>query len=164
VGEWVGVSIEKKQLNMGREIERKFLVKGEFRDQAVRHYEILQRYLSIDPEKTIRLRIAGNTGLLTIKGKPRKYSISRGEWEITIPVEDAEEIMELCLPGKIEKTRYVIPCGRHKFEVDVFHDRNEGLIIAEIELSSEEEEFEKPEWLGEEVTGRPEYYNSSLIK
>jgi len=149
---------------MGREIERKFLVKGEFRHQAVRHYEILQRYLSIDPEKTIRLRIAGNTGLLTIKGEPRKYTISRGEWEIAIPVEDAEEIMNLCLPGKIEKTRYVIPCGRHKYEVDVFHDRNEGLIIAEIELSSENEDFEKPEWLGEEVTGRPEYYNSSLIK
>ena len=149
---------------MGKEIERKFLVKGEFRNQAVRHYEILQRYLSIDPEKTIRLRIAGDTGLLTIKGSPRKYSISRGEWEIRIPVEDAEEIMKLCLPGKIEKTRYVIPCGQHKYEVDVFHDKNEGLVIAEIELTSENEEFEKPEWLGEEVTGRTEYYNSSLIK
>lgn len=148
---------------MGKEIERKFLVKGEFRHHAVRHYEILQRYLSIDPDKTIRLRIAGNTGLLTIKGRPRKYSISRGEWEIAIPVEDAEEIMELCIPGQIEKTRFVIPCGQHKFEVDVFHGRNEGLVIAEIELNSENEEFEKPEWLGEEVTGRPEYYNSSLI-
>ncbi len=134
------------------------------RNQAVRHYDILQRYLSIDPEKTIRLRIAGNSGLLTIKGRPQKYSISRGEWEIRISVEDAEEIMNLCLPGKIEKTRYIIPCGQHKYEVDVFHEKNEGLIIAEIELTSENEEFEKPEWLGEEVTGRPEYYNSSLIK
>jgi adenylate cyclase len=149
---------------MGKEIERKFLVAGGFEHLAVRKYEILQRYLSIDPYKTIRLRISDGKGLLTIKGKPEKGSISRGEWEIPVSLSDAEEIMSLCLPGKIEKTRYIIPSGVHKFEVDVFHDRNDGLVIAEIELSSEDEVFEKPGWLGEEVTGRPEYYNANLIR
>jgi adenylate cyclase len=149
---------------VGRETERKFLVKGEFRHLAVQHYEILQRYLSIDPEKSVRIRISGDSALLTIKGKPKKNSISRDEWEIPVPVKDAEEIMKLCLPGKIVKTRYVIPCTKHKYEVDIFHDKNEGLVIAEIELSSENEQFEKPHWLGEEVTGRPEYYNVNLLK
>ena len=149
---------------MGKEIERKFMVKGEFKHLAVRHYIILQRYLSIDPKKTIRLRISGDTALLTIKGRPMKNSFARGEWEFPIPRDAAEEIMELCLPGKIEKTRYLVPCGKHTWEVDVFHDKNEGLVIAELELSSETEEFEKPVWVGEEVTGRPEYYNASLIK
>ena len=149
---------------MGREIERKFLVKGEFKHQAVRHYEILQRYLSIDPDKTIRVRIAGRKSFLTIKSKPHGKSFTRGEWEIQIPKADAEEIMKICLPGKIEKTRYIVPSGKHMFEVDVFHDKNEGLVIAEIELDSESEKFEKPAWLGEEVTGKPEYYNANLIK
>ncbi|MCX6335164.1 MAG: CYTH domain-containing protein [Bacteroidia bacterium] len=149
---------------MATETERKFLVKGEFRHLSTGHYEILQRYLSIDPEKTIRLRISGETALLTIKGRSKKNSFARGEWEIPVPLPDAEEIMKLCLPGKILKTRYLIPCGKHTYEVDVFHDKNEGLVIAEIELSSESEKFEKPEWLGEEVTGRSEYYNASLIK
>jgi adenylate cyclase len=149
---------------MGRETERKFLVKGEFMHLARRHYEILQRYLCIDLEKTIRIRITGDSALFTVKGRPTGNSISRGEWEIVIPVSDAREMMELCLPGKIEKTRYIIPDGKHKWEVDVFHDRNEGLIIAEIELESESQVFEKPEWLGEEVTGKTEYYNASLIK
>jgi adenylate cyclase len=149
---------------MGKETERKFLVKGEFRHLAVRNYDILQRYLSIDPQKTIRLRLAGNTALLTIKGRPEKNSISRGEWEIPLSSDDAGEIMELCLPGKILKTRYLVPYSRHTYEVDVFHDKNDGLIIAELELSSEDEEYEKPDWLGEEVTGRPEYYNAYLIK
>jgi adenylate cyclase len=149
---------------MGREIERKFLVKGEFKHLAARHYDIIQRYLSIDPEKTIRLRIAGDIALLTIKGRPGKNSFSRDEWEIPLSLSDAMEMMEICLPGKIEKTRYLVPCGKHIYEVDVFHDKNEGLVIAEIELSSESEEFEKPGWLGVEVTGRPEYYNANLIK
>lgn len=149
---------------MGKEIERKFLVKGEFRHLAAHHYDIIQRYLSIDPEKTIRIRISGEIALLTIKGRPAENSISRGEWEIPVPLKDAEEMMSICLPGKIVKTRYLIPAGKHKYEVDVFHDKNEGLVIAEIELASESEDYEKPSWLGSEVTGNPEYYNANLIK
>lgn len=149
---------------MGVETERKFLVKGDFKHLAVKHYRILQRYLSIDPDKTIRIRIAGDHALLTIKGRPEGQSISRGEWEIPVSPDDAIEIMNLCLPGKVEKTRYLVPHGRNTWEVDVFHDKNEGLIIAELELRSEDEKFEKPEWVGEEVTGKPQYYNSSLIK
>ena len=149
---------------MAIETERKFLVNGEFRNLAVESTYIEQRYLSIDSEKTIRIRISGNQAFLTIKGRPAENSISRGEWEIPVSVSDARELMNICLPGKIEKTRYLIPSGKHTFEVDVFHDKNEGLIIAEIELSYESEQFEKPEWVGAEVTGRPEYYNANLIK
>jgi len=149
---------------MATETERKFLVRGEFRHLAIKKVNILQAYLSTDPGKTIRVRIAGRRAFMTIKGKPQDNSITRSEWEIPMPVSYAREIMKVCLPGKIEKTRYMVPAGNHVFEVDVFHDRNEGLVIAEIELSSENEEFEKPEWLGKEVTEKPEYYNVNLIK
>jgi adenylate cyclase len=149
---------------MAIETERKFLVKDDFRHLAIRHIEITQAYLSRDPDKTIRLRIAGDKGYLTIKSSMTGESISRNEWEFPVSLSDAKEIMRVCLPGKIVKTRYLIPSGDHIFEVDVFHDKNEGLIIAEIELSSEDEIFEKPDWLGEEVTGLPQYYNSNLIK
>jgi len=149
---------------MATETERKFLVNGEFINLAVNKTDIIQRYISIDSDKTVRVRISGNDGLLTIKGRPSGKSISRKEWEFRIPIQDAREIMEICLPGVIEKTRYIIPSGSHKFEVDVFHGKNDGLIIAEIELSDELEEFEKPSWLGEEVTGKPEYYNANLLK
>ena len=149
---------------MATETERKFLVKGEFRHLAVKEIDILQTYMSVDPDKTIRLRIADDKAYLTIKSRLVKESISRSEWEFLIPLEDANEMMQVCLPGKIVKIRYLIPAGKHIFEVDVFHDKNEGLIIAEIELSSEDEQFEKPDWLGEEVTGKPEYYNANLIK
>jgi adenylate cyclase len=149
---------------MNKEIERKFLVRGEFMHQAKEKTSILQTYLSVDKEKTIRLRIAGDHAFLTIKSRIKENSIIRDEWEFPIPVSDAMELLNICLPGKIIKTRYIVPCGNHIFEVDVFHDKNEGLIIAEIELSFENEQFEKPEWLGEEVTGKPEYYNVNLIK
>ena len=149
---------------MAIEAERKFLVKSEFRHLAVKEIKIIQSYLSIDPDKTIRLRVADTNAFITIKSCLRKESIARSEWEFPIPVSDANEMMGFCLPGKIVKTRYLIPSGRHTFEVDVFHDKNEGLIIAEIELASENEQFEIPEWLGEEVTGRPEFYNSNLIR
>jgi adenylate cyclase len=149
---------------MATETERKFLVKGDFIKRAVKKIEIVQRYISIDKNKTVRLRISGKDAFMTIKGRPEEKSFSRSEWEFRIPVRDAQEMMKICLPGVIEKTRYIIPSGNHKFEVDVFHDKNEGLIIAEIELSYENEEFDKPSWLGEEVTGRPEYYNANLIK
>jgi len=149
---------------MATETERKFLVKGEFRHLSVREISIIQAYLSKDPDKTIRIRIADGNGFLTIKSRKQEETITRSEWEYAISSNDASEILDLCLPGRIIKTRYLIPAGKHTFEVDVFHDRNEGLVIAEIELSSENEQYEIPEWLGEEVTGDPLYYNSNLCK
>jgi adenylate cyclase len=149
---------------MGKEIERKFLVKGEFMHLARKEIKILQSYMSIDTDKTIRLRIADDKAFISIKSRIQNNSIIRDEWEIPVPVSDALDMMKICLPGKIIKTRYLVPFGHHIYEVDVFHDKNEGLIIAELELLSETEEFEKPEWLGEEVTGKPEYYNANLIK
>ena len=149
---------------MATETERKFLVKGDFRHLAVKKINIIQTYLSIDPEKTIRLRISDDKAYLTVKGRPKMNTITRNEWEVELPVADASEMMDICLPGRVVKTRYMIPSGRHTFEVDVFHEKNEGLIIAEIELNSEDEQFEKPGWLAEEVTGLSQYYNANLIK
>lgn len=149
---------------MATETERKFLVKGEFRHLTVKEIPIIQAYLLKDPDKTIRLRISEDMAFLTIKGRLTRESLTRNEWEFQIPVKDATEMMKICIPGKVIKTRYLIPAGRHTFEVDVFHDKNEGLIIAEIELASENEPFDIPEWLGEEVTGNPGYYNANLIK
>jgi CYTH domain-containing protein len=148
---------------MAIETERKFLVRGEFRNLAIREIKIIQTYLSTDPDKTIRLRIADDKGFLTIKTRAVMNSIARNEWEFPISLSDANELMKVCIPGRIIKTRYLVPSGNHTFEVDVFHGRNEGLIIAEIELASNDEPFEKPDWLGEEVTGRAEYYNSNLM-
>ena len=149
---------------MATETERKFLVKGEFRHLVVREIKIIQSYLTIDSEKTIRLRIANANAFLTVKSRPKKNSITRNEWEVAIDIKDAEEMMTICLPGKIVKTRYLVPSGKHTIEVDVFHEKNEGLVIAEIELTSDDEYFEKPNWLGEEVTGLQQYYNANLIK
>jgi CYTH domain-containing protein len=149
---------------MAIERERKFLVKGSFQHLAVKIVQIRQAYLLTDPKKTIRLRITDEKAVVTIKSNIPADSFSRMEWEFEIPPGDAEEMMKICIPGKIDKTRYYVPIGKHTYEVDVFHDKNEGLVIAEIELSSESEAFEKPEWLGEEVTGNPAYYNSNLIK
>lgn len=149
---------------MAFEIERKFLVTGEFRHLSVKEFNIIQTYLTIDSSKSIRLRIKGERAFLTVKSRIGKQSITRNEWEFQIPLSDAEEMLKVCLPGKIVKTRYLVPSGKHTFEVDVFHDKNEGLVIAEIELTKEDESFERPEWIGEEVTGRPEYYNVNLIK
>jgi CYTH domain-containing protein len=151
-------------IKMATETERKFLVKGEFRHLAVKTRQIIQSYLTKDPDKTIRIRIANNSAYLTVKSRPEPGKISRGEWEFQIPVEDATELMKLSLPGRIVKTRYLIPSGSHTFEVDVFHEKNEGLIIAEIELKDENEKFDVPDWLGEEVTGNPAYYNSNLTR
>jgi adenylate cyclase len=151
-------------IKMATETERKFLVKSEFKHLAVREIKIIQSYLSIDAEKTIRLRIADDKAFLTVKSRPQKNSITRNEWEVEIKVRDAEEMMQICLPGRIVKTRYLVPSGKHTFEIDVFHEKNEGLVIAEIELTFDDEHFEKPSWLGEEVTGLPQYYNANLIK
>jgi adenylate cyclase len=151
-------------IKMATETERKFLVQGKFKHLAVKKIPIMQSYLTKDPDKTIRVRIADNKAYLTIKSRLFKDSIARGEWEFQIPVQDAYEMMKICLPGKIVKTRYIIPFGGHQFEVDEFHDKNEGLVIAEIELTTEDEHFDIPDWLGSEVTGNPDYYNSNMAK
>jgi CYTH domain-containing protein len=149
---------------MPKEIERKFLVRGEFRHLAIREIEITQGYLSIDNVRVIRLRLCDERAFLTIKAPAENTMFTRNEWEYEIPISEAGEMMNLCLPGRIHKTRYIVPFSGHRFEVDLFHGRHEGLIIAELELTDEADVFDKPDWLGEEVTGRPEYYNSSLIK
>ncbi|MDX9726050.1 MAG: CYTH domain-containing protein [Bacteroidales bacterium] len=148
---------------MGKETERKFLVTGRFRHLASGKQHILQGYLAVDPERTVRIRLAGKKAFLTIKSPAKEGSFTRGEWEYEIPRTDAEEIMKICLPRRIEKTRYRILHGRHVIEVDEFHGEHIGLVMAEVELACEEEEFEKPEWLGEEVTGDPRYYNANMI-
>lgn len=153
-----------KTNTMPLEIERKFLVGGEFRPSAIRVTRIMQGYLSSVPERTVRIRLRDNKGYLTVKGLSNHSGTSRYEWEKEIPAEDALQLLELCEPGVIDKTRYNIPAGRHIYEVDEFHGENAGLILAEIELSSENEIFEKPSWLGNEVTGNPIYYNASLSK
>jgi adenylate cyclase len=146
------------------EIERKFLVKGEYKSQAVRSFRIMQGYLSSATGRTVRIRTKGDKGFITIKGKSNESGLSRYEWEKEIPVNEAEELLLLCEPGAIDKTRYEIPVGKHTFEVDEFYGDNAGLTLAEVELNSENENYTKPEWLGEEVTGDSRYYNSSLTK
>lgn len=147
---------------MAKEIERKFLVSGEFRQDSPESYRIMQGYICSDQDRTVRVRVRGDKGFLTIKGRSSADGLSRYEWEKEIPASEAVELMALCGSGIIDKTRYLVPFGRHTFEVDVFHGANEGLVLAEIELAEEQETFEKPSWLGEEVTGDPRYYNSML--
>jgi len=147
---------------MAKEIERKFLVSGEFRQDSPESYRIMQGYICSDPDRTVRVRVRGDKGFLTIKGRGSEDGLSRYEWEKEIPVSEAFELMALCGSGVIDKTRYLVPFGKHTYEVDVFHGANEGLVLAEIELSDEQEAFEKPLWLGEEVTGDVRYYNSML--
>lgn len=147
---------------MSQEVERKFLVRGEFREQAIRAIRITQGYLSSVPERTVRIRLWEDRGYITIKGKSNESGLSRYEWEKEIPFNEAKELLALCEPGIIDKTRYLVPVGKHTYEVDEFYGKNKGLVLAEIELQEEEEYFEKPEWLGEEVTGNPCYYNVVL--
>ena len=149
---------------MGREIERKFLVAGIPDFTGKKCVSMVQAYLSVETGRIIRIRIAGDEGFLAIKSDSSGGNIGRDEWEYRIPLNDALEMLDLCIPGKIEKTRYYFPYGNHTWEVDIFHGRNEGLVIAEIELKSESDVYERPGWLGEEITGNPEYYNSNLIK
>ena len=147
------------------EIERKFLVKSDaFKDEAESAERIVQGFLNTDPDRTVRVRIKGKSGFLTVKGKSDESGTSRFEWEKEIGLKDAEELLHLCEQGPLEKTRYSIPINHHVFEVDEFHGDNSGLIIAEIELNNENEPFEKPHWLGKEVTGDVKYYNSKLNK
>lgn len=149
---------------MNTETERKFLVKDDsYKAEAVRSYRITQGYIAHDSGNTVRVRIRDGVGFLTIKGMTS--GCSRPEWEIEIPLKDAEDLFALCKPGSVDKTRHIIPAaGGHYFEVDEFHGDNEGLVMAEIELGSEDESFLKPAWLGEEVTGDPRYYNSYLSR
>ena len=147
-----------------QEIEKKFLVAGEFKHQATKSTRITQGYLSSVPERTVRVRIKGAKGFLTIKGIGNESGASRYEWEKEIPVPEVEELLKICEPGVIDKTRYLVPAGKHTFEVDEFYGDNEGLIVAEVELTAENEEFTKPDFIGKEVTGDVKYYNSMLMK
>ena len=150
---------------MPTEIERKFLVNSNaYRNEATSKTQIKQGYLSSLPARTVRVRIKGKSGFLTIKGAPDATGTSRYEWERKIPLKTAEELFNLCEPGRIDKTRYLVNAGDFTFEVDEFHGENQGLTIAEIELRNADDPFEKPVWLGTEVTGDPKYYNSSLIR
>lgn len=147
---------------MPQEIERKFLVNGDFKKDARCAERLVQGYLSSVPGRTVRVRIKGEKGFLTIKGKGDTKGMSRYEWEKEIPVEEAQELLQLCEPGIIEKIRYQVNVGSHVFEVDEFHGDNEGLLLAEVELQDVAEAFEHPAWLGEEVTGDVRYYNAYL--
>lgn len=149
-----------------KETERKFLVDGSFKEHAFRAYEVRQGYLCSDPERTVRVRLRGDQGFITVKGCGDDAGVTRFEWEKEIPAGEAEALLALAEPGIIDKTRYLIrnTDGIHVWEVDEFHGANEGLILAEIELSDSNEPFDRPSWLGAEVTGDPRYYNSSLSK
>lgn len=149
---------------MAQEIERKFLVKGDFKSMATKATRITQGYLSSVPERTVRVRIKGDKGFITIKGIGNQSGASRYEWEKEIPVHEVEELLSICEPGVIDKIRYLVPAGPHTFEVDEFFGENQGLVVAEVELTHETEAFDKPSWLGEEVTGDPKYFNSMLMK
>jgi len=148
-----------------QEIERKFLVKSDrFKNEAQTKYRIVQGFLNTHAERTVRVRIKGDEAFLTIKGKSNDAGTIRMEWEKEIAVKDAEALLAICEEGQIDKIRYEIGLGNHTFEVDEFSGNNKGLIVAEVELAAEDEAFEKPDWLGEEVTGDVKYYNSQLSK
>jgi len=147
------------------EIERKFLIKSDaFKSEAVSQERIVQGFLNTHEERTVRVRISGDFGYLTIKGKSNEAGTSRFEWEKELSLDEAEALLLLCEEGIIEKTRYAVPTGQHIFEIDEFHGANKGLIIAEIELNYEDELYVQPDWLGDEVTGDIKYYNSKLSK
>jgi len=150
---------------MAKEIERKFLVKSDaFKQDSFKQTKITQGFLSTVPERTVRVRIKGEKGFITVKGIGNESGASRYEWEKEIPVEEVSDLLKICEPGAIDKTRFEVKSGGHIFEVDEFYGENDGLVVAEVELSEEDEAFEKPEWLGEEVTGEVKYYNSMLMK
>lgn len=147
------------------EIERKFLIAGDFKADAYAHQRVTQGYMAGNSEgRTVRIRIKGDKGFITIKGASNDSGLSRFEWEKEISVEEADQLLKLCDPGVIDKVRYLIKAGNHTYEVDEFQGENAGLVMAEIELNSEDEQFEKPVWLGKEVTGDIRYYNSQLVK
>lgn len=150
---------------MAQEIERKFLVKDDsYRKMADSCSRIRQGYICSMRGRTVRVRIRDKKGYLTIKGPSNTSGTSRYEWEHELSLNEAEELMKLCEPGMIDKTRYLVRVGTHIFEVDEFYSENQGLVVAEVELKSEDEAFERPDFLGEEVTGQVKYYNSFLMK
>ena len=145
------------------EIERKFLVNSDdYRAEASSVITMTQGYLNSDPERSVRIRITDLTGFITVKGKSNESGLSRFEWEREISKTEAEALLKLCEKTIISKTRYEVAVGNHLFEVDEFLGDNKGLVMAEVELGSEDEKFSKPDWLGEEVTGDLKYYNSNL--
>jgi CYTH domain-containing protein len=145
------------------EIERKFLVTSlDFIAESSVQHAIAQGYLNSDPERTVRIRIKGEKGYITIKGSGNETGTSRMEWEKEISLEEAKSLLKLCEKGVIEKTRYEVKSGIHIIEIDVFHGENEGLIMAEVELEDANEAILKPNWLGKEVTGDTRYYNSYI--
>ena len=150
---------------MAQEIERKFLVKNNsYKAMAFASSRIMQGYICSGRGRTVRVRIRGQKGYLTIKGPADAQGLGRYEWEKEISLEEAQELVKLCEPGMIDKTRYLVQSGKHVFEVDEFYGENEGLTIAEVELSAKDESYEKPDFIGDEVTGDVRYYNSFLMK
>ena len=147
---------------MGEEIERKFLVSGELWRETAEGIRYRQGFLSTEPERTVRVRVAGSRGSITVKGK--NIGARRAEFDYEIPVADAERMLDtLCERPLIEKVRYTLAIGPHTWEIDVFEGDNAGLVVAEIELSREDEVFERPDWVGNEVTDDPRYFNSNLV-
>ena len=147
---------------MALEIERKFLVKGEYKSLATSHSHIVQGYLCSSTGRTVRVRLRDEVGYLTIKGASRNGGLSRYEFEKEITKDEALSLLSLCEPGIIDKVRWLVPNGKHTIEVDEFFGENEGLVMAEIELATEDEPYLRPDFLGEEVTGDRRYYNSNL--
>ena len=148
---------------MGHEIERKFLVQGEAWRARATSTSYRQGFLSTDPERTVRVRVADSRGWLTIKGK--NVGARRTEHEYEIPLADAEHMLDtLCKRPLIEKVRYTLVVSDHAWEIDVFEGDNAGLVVAEVELQAEDEEFQRPDWLGDEVTDDPRYFNSNLVQ
>lgn len=152
---------------MAQEIEKKFLVKGEaFKEEAFKSTRITQGYLSSVPERTVRVRVKDDKGFITVKGIGNASGAARFEWEKEISVEEVRSLLDLVEPGVVDKTRFFVKNtdGVHTWEVDEFYGDNEGLTVAEVELTDENEPFDKPAWLGEEVTGDSKYFNAMLMK
>lgn len=146
------------------EIEHKFLVSGPYKHLAIASHHIVQGYLCDDPKRTVRIRLRDDEAFITIKGVSSDDGLSRYEWEKPLSIEDAKELLNLCLPGTIDKHRYIVPWKGHEWEVDELHGHLEGLTLAELEVPTADTEFEIPPFLGSEVTGDPQYYNSQLRK
>lgn len=149
---------------MATEIERKFLVTGDFRPFATSSHRIVQGYICAHNGRTVRVRLCDGKAFLTIKGPSHDGGLSRQEYEYPIPEDDALGLLALAEGGRIDKTRWIVPAGRHRFEVDEFHGDNQGLVVAEVELGQADEDFCRPPWLGREVTGQRRYYNSHLLE
>ncbi len=149
---------------MGVEIERKYLVRDLSAVAGLPGIRMRQGYLSVDPERTVRVRVAGTRAFLNVKGRTSASGTSRAEFEYEIPVGEAEELLDgLALRPVIEKTRYRVPSGGLVWEIDVFGGENDGLVVAEVELPSDETAVVLPDWIGEEVTGDARYYNANLV-